>query len=200
MTNLYFVRHAQPEQDGADDRNRPLTRQGLVDSQKVTQVLHGLEIAFFISSPYRRSVDTLKECAQEHGLVIVTDTRLRERQKGPNGDHYGMYQKRWNDFDFHEDGGESLRMVQKRNIEAVLDILKYKQDKAVVIGTHGTALSMVLNYFDPTYGCGDFLRMIDFMPYILRLDFEAGRFIRKTELLVVEKTFLGKERADKRIV
>ena len=42
---------------------------------------------------------------------IITDERLREREKGPDGNNYGMFQKRWADHDYHEDGGESIAMV-----------------------------------------------------------------------------------------
>ena len=30
-----------------------------------------------------------------------------------------MFQKRWADHDYHEEGGESLAMVEERNIEAL---------------------------------------------------------------------------------
>lgn len=49
--------------------------------------------------------------------------RLREREKGPNGNNHGMFQKCWADHDYHEDGGESIAMVQNRNIEALDEIL-----------------------------------------------------------------------------
>ena len=42
-------------------------------------------------------------------------------------------------------GGESLRSVQERNIAALTDILTAERDKTVVVGTHGTALSTILN-------------------------------------------------------
>ena len=34
-------------------------------------------------------------------------------------DNYAMFQKRWADHDYHEEGGESLAMVEERNIEAL---------------------------------------------------------------------------------
>ena len=89
-------------------------------------------------------------------------------------------------------------MVQKRNMEAVIEILQSHVDKKVVIGTHGTALSTIQNYYDPSFCCNDFLRMIDFMPYILRMDFEGMRLIGKQELLIVKKAFSGSVRADRR--
>ena len=67
-----------------------------------------------------------------------------------------------------------------------------------MIGTHGTALSSILNYYNPEFGCADFLRIIDWMPYIVELDFEDWELVRITEHAHVEKEFKGKERADKK--
>jgi Fructose-2,6-bisphosphatase len=198
MTTIYFVRHAQPEHEWENDRTRPLTEEGLADSHKVTEALRCVTADRFISSPYQRSMDTIREAAQAHGMEIVTDERLREREKGPEGNNYGLFQRRWGDFDFHEDGGESLNMVQKRNVEAVFDILGREEGGTVVVGTHGTALSTILNHFDPSYGCDDFLRIIDYMPYIIRLDFSGRNLLGKEELLIVQKVFKGKHRPDKK--
>jgi len=55
-----------------------------------------------------------------------------------------------------------------------------------------------LNYFEPSYSCDSFLRIIDFMPYIIRLDFDGKTYISKEELLIVEKEFQGSKRADKK--
>lgn len=33
---------------------------------------------------------------------IITDERSREREKGKNGNNYGMFQKRWADHEYHE--------------------------------------------------------------------------------------------------
>ncbi|MBQ8038679.1 MAG: histidine phosphatase family protein, partial [Lachnospiraceae bacterium] len=117
-------------------------------------------------------------------------------EKGPNGNNHGMFQKRWADHDYHEKGGESIAMVQKRNIEALKEILSQNEGKTLVIGTHGTALSTILNYYDNSFGCDDFLRIIDWMPYIIELVFEKDVLISKTEHLHIEKEFKGKDRAD----
>jgi 2,3-bisphosphoglycerate-dependent phosphoglycerate mutase len=135
--------------------------------------------------------------AKNANLKIYTDERLRERQKGDGGNNHGMFQKRWADFNFHEQGGESLAMVQRRNMDALFDILANHKDKNIVVGTHGTALSTILNYYNPSFGCEDFLRIIDFMPYIIRLDFDGETFIKQEELLIIEKEFVGTNRADK---
>ena len=198
MTSVYFVRHAQPDHDWKDDSTRPLTSEGNEDSQKVCKVLRYVKLDCAYSSPYLRSVDTIRNCAAEHGLEIVTDEDFRERRKGSGGNVYGMFQKRWADFEFAEDGGENLRETQERNVNALFRILDKHCGENVLIGTHGTALSTILNYFDNNYGCDDFLRMIDFMPYIIRLDFEGRECVGKEEILIVKKEYKGRNRADKK--
>lgn len=193
MTTLYFVRHCQPDFTNPDDRRRPLSKEGGKDSFAVMEFLKDKKIDDFYSSPYRRSYDTLIHAAEYYGRQIMTDERLRERKAGWKGNRSGsnfeIFRKRWSDHNFAEDGGESIGSVQKRNIEAVSDILEKSKDRTAAIGTHGTALSSILNYFDPSFACDDFLRIINFMPYIIRLDFDGRKLVSKTEEMYIDKKF-----------
>lgn len=110
---------------------------------------------------------------------------------------YGMFQKRWADHNYHEEGGESISIVQERNM-AALNILSKDAGKNIVVGTHGTALGTILNFYDNSYDCDDFLGIIDKMPYVIELDFEGNTLISKTEHVYFEKEFKGKKRADKK--
>ncbi|MBQ3937365.1 MAG: histidine phosphatase family protein, partial [Ruminococcus sp.] len=56
MTRIYFVRHAQPVHSHADDRTRPLTDEGLRDTQLVLDTLKDMQIDAFYCSPYKRSL------------------------------------------------------------------------------------------------------------------------------------------------
>lgn len=198
MTKVYFVRHAQPDFSWEDDRTRPLTEEGRQDAAMVLDFLKDKKIDRFYCSPYKRSMDTIAQAAAFFGKEILTDERLKEREKGPNSNNHGMFQKRWADHEYHEEGGESIAMVQKRNIEALHEILEENQGKEIVIGTHGTALSTILNFYDSSFGCEDFLRIIDWMPYIMELDFEDGKQVGWQEHGHVMKEFKGKQRADKK--
>lgn len=197
ITTVYFVRHAQPEHAWEDDRTRPLTAEGRADAGIVLDFLKDKEIDAFYSSPYKRSYDTIADTAAFYGKEIMTDERLREREKGPDGNQYGMFEKRWADHDYHEENGESINMVQRRNIEALAEILSKNKGKRIVIATHGTALSTILNYYHPAFGCKDFLRIIDWMPYVIELDFDGDRLVAETEHCYIEKEFKGSQRADK---
>lgn len=198
MTKVYFVRHAEPLHEHSDDRTRPLTEEGMKDSSIVIDILKDKEIDIFYCSPYKRSVDTIKQTAQYYHMEIQTDERLREREKGPNGNVHGLFQKRWEDHEYHEEGGESIEMVQRRNMEAFKEILANNQGKNIVIGTHGTALSSIMNYYNPAFGCDDFLRIIDWMPYIVEMDFDGQDLVHVKELAYIEKEFKGNNRADKK--
>ncbi len=193
MTCIYFVRHAQPLFSWVDDWTRPLTEEGQQDLKIVLDILKDKEIDVFYSSPYKRSVDTIAETAAYFQKDIIKDDRLREREKGVDGNlHHGMFEKRWTDHNYHEAGGESINMVQKRNIAALKEILVKEEGKNVVIGTHSTALGSILNAFDPTFSCKEFLRIIDWMPYVLEMDFEGEELVGIHELGYVEKEFKGK--------
>ena len=189
MTKIYFVRHAQPEHAWEDDRTRPLTGEGKKDSAIVFEFLKDKHIDAFYSSPYKRSMDTIADSADFFGKDIITDEDLREREKGENGNNHGMFHKRWADHNYHEEGGESIAMVQKRNMRALTEILRDNIDKEVVVGTHGTALRTMLNFYDKSFGCDDFLRIIDRMPYVIELDFEGDKLVGKVEHCYVLKEF-----------
>lgn len=187
ITSIFFVSHAQPNIKWDDDRTRSLTGTGLEDSRMVTATLEKYEIDFFYFSPYKRSIDTILDCANKFNMIIHTDERFRERKKGINS--ISFLEKRWQDFNFCEENSESLASVQQRNIEALTEILNKHPNKNIVIGTHGTALSTILHYYDPSFGCVGFKNIWHSMPYIIKLDFDGDKLIKSTELLKIERGY-----------
>lgn len=191
MTTIYFVRHAQSDWRSGSDRERGLTAEGREDAAVVLDFLRDKPVDAFYCSPYRRSLETVRASAEYFGLPIRTDERLREREAAPGGNSRELFRKRWADFAWHEPGGESLGAVQERNIAALGEILAAERGRTVVVGTHGTALSTILNCYDPGWNCDAFLRIIDWMPFVVELDFEGTRFLGKREHVHVEKIFKG---------
>ena len=190
MTTVYFVRHAQRRRGWGDDRTCPLSEEGLADRAVVLDILRDVPVDAFCCSPYRRSMETIEPAAAFFGLPIHTDERFRERCSGPMGNNREMFRRRWSDFAWHEPGGECLGDVQARNIAALYDLLDAHAGETVVLGTHGTALSTMLNFFNPAFGCDDFLRIIDWMPYVLKATFDGRALIGLEELGHVEKPFI----------
>ncbi len=192
MTSVYFVRHAQPEYGWEDDRTRPLTSEGKRDTGMVLDFFKDKEIDAFYSSPYKRAFDTIASAASFYGKEIFTDERLREREAGIGGNTHPLFEKRWADHCFHEENGESILAVQERNIEALTEILAKNRDERIVIGTHGTALSAILHFYQPSFGSEDFFRIIDWMPYIIELDFDGDKLLAAKEHIYKEKEFQRK--------
>ncbi len=191
MTTVYFVRHAQPDSSVRDDKIRPLTEEGLNDSLLVTEVLSDKRIDVIYSSPYKRSIDTVGDFSQKSGLMINTIDDLRERNAGMwHGENFFEFIKnQWEDFSYHILDGECLFDVQKRNIAALENILAENDEKNIVIATHGTALSTILNYYYPEFNAECFFKIVDFMPFVIRVEFENKRAVNAGVELVIKKTF-----------
>lgn len=187
MTRLFFVRHAQPQRPWKGDQDRPLSAEGMQDAGQVLEFFRNIPLDIVYSSPYKRSIDTIKSAAEYWCQEIHTDERLRRRASGIGGSGREMIQKRWEDLDYYEPGGESVRMVQQRNIAAVLEILEQNPNKTIMIGTHGTGLGSVLNYWEPDFGCADFFRIINWMPYILEMNFEGKTYLGSKERFFIPK-------------
>lgn len=174
MTTIYFVRHATPDFNNHDDLTRELTAQGLEDRKRVTEFLWDKNIEVALSSPYKRAVDTIKEFADAKGLEIklIDDFRERKIESEWIEDFDRFCQKQWADFGYKLSGGESLLEVQMRNIHALEQVLEAFSGKNVVIGSHGTALSTIINYFDPSFGYDEFNKIKGLMPWIVKFSFE----------------------------
>lgn len=173
ITTVYFVRHAKPDFSVKDDRLRPLTEAGLQDSLKVTRALEGRRVDRIFSSPYRRACDTVLDLARARHLPITMVEDFRERRVDGAWieDFLAFSRRQWADFDYKLEGGESLREVQQRNVSALHALLERHAGEHVVIGTHGTALSTLFNFFDPGFGFDAFWSLVDRMPYLVRFRF-----------------------------
>ena len=62
-------------------------------------------------------------------------------------------------------------------------------DKTIAIGTHGTALSSIINYYEPAFNADSFLQIINWMPYILKMNFDGKRFLGRENVFYIEKEF-----------
>jgi len=179
MTTVYFIRHAESDTSIRDPQTRPLTAKGLADCRLVTEFLRDKNIHAVISSPFKRTHDTVRGFAEERGLTIETIDGLRERKSDSDWGRekdvppYTFLRRQWSDFSYTYSDGESLGAVQTRNISAINDILTRYDGKNMAVGTHGMALSVIINYYDNTYGFDDYMAMIDIMPWAVKMTFEA---------------------------
>ncbi|MHB1483069.1 MAG: histidine phosphatase family protein [Saccharofermentanales bacterium] len=179
LTTVYFVRHAQADNANRDAANRVLTEKGMLDRKCATKYLQDKKIDIVFSSPYRRAIDTVKDFADSNGLPIHIVDGFKERISDSDWDRVNDYvsfiERQWCDFDYKLSDGECLNEVQCRNIEALNSILEQQKGKNIVIGTHGTALSTIINYFDKSYGFNDFMDMVYVLPWVVKMTFDDDK-------------------------
>lgn len=189
MTNLYFVRHAKPDFSIKDDLTRPLTEDGKRDCKLVTEFLIERNITKIFSSPYKRAIDTIKDFSDFLNLEVNIIEDFRERKVADIWieDFDTFARKQWNNFDYRLPGGESLNEVQKRNIRAVDHIVKENKSENIAIGTHGTALSTIINYYDKDFDYREFIRIKDLMPFIICLSFDGECFAKAEEFILKDR-------------
>lgn len=192
MTTVFFIRHAQSDRFVADDRTRPLTEEGMADTKKITEVLINSKISHIISSPYTRTIQTVTDLSEKLGIGIETDEDFRERNAGKwHGENFIEFIKsQWADFNYHILDGECLAEVQKRNINALKTTLNKYKNETIAIATHGTALSTIINYYNTNFNFENFMKIIDYMPYIVKMTFDDDfNCLSFEEILVIEKKY-----------
>ena len=189
MTDFYFIRHAEPRYD-ADDRTRGLSEKGLRDRALAAEFLADKSVDAVLSSPYRRAVETVEVFAKERGMEVLPVEDFRERCIADMWieDFREFTRRQWEDHDYKLGGGESLREVQRRNIAALTDVLRQYDGKTVAVGTHGTALSTIIQYFVPSFGYAEFDRIRGKMPWAVHFAFDGGRCVRIEEHDLFDKT------------
>ena len=175
MTNVYFIRHAQPNYDNHDDLLRELSEKGLADRALVTKYLSDKQISAVLSSPYKRAIDTVLPFAESQGLKVEVIENFRERRIDSEWiENFNAFcERQWADFDYKLTDGECLREVQERNIDALKLVLNKYSGKNIVIGSHGTALSTIINYYDKSFGHDEFEKIRALMPLVVHFTFDG---------------------------
>lgn len=194
MTRVYFVRHAQPDYLVQNDSMRPLTDEGKNDTRAVAELLKSRSVGFIASSPYERAIETVGLYSLWTGLDVNIFEDFRERNAGSwQGENFFEYiEKQWADFDYHIKDGECLREVQERNIRALDRLLAEHEGESIAVATHGTALSTILNHYYPEFDFKCFKKIVDFMPFIIRLDFDGKKLAGSQIELVIHKEYKPK--------
>jgi len=176
LTEIYFIRHAEPDHSIVDDGQRPLTSKGLKDASNLVNYFNVIDISSIYSSPYTRAIQTVKPIAENKSITIQIRDNFKERISNTSwidntNDLNTHVRQMWQQPNIGIDGGESIKSVQERNIKELALILKENKNKKTIIGTHGTALATMISYYNKLFSGDDFLKFIGIMPYIIKMRF-----------------------------
>ncbi|XMB85512.1 histidine phosphatase family protein [Mycoplasmatota bacterium WC44] len=175
--NIYFVRHSKTVYT-EDDNLRPLTEDGLGLLIHLEDYFKDIKIDSFYSSTFKRSIDTIKGVALEKELDIELIDDLRERKVSDIKieDFISYAKNQWSDHDFKLPSGESLNETKSRGVKELLKIVESNDnDNNIIIGTHGTILSLIINHYDISFGYDGWSNLS--MPDIILMKFDNNNFI-----------------------
>lgn len=177
MTTVYFVRHAEPDLSNHNDLTRDLTPKEIEDRKFLIDYFKNKKLDVAFSSPFRRAIRTIEPVAKSRNLKINQISEFCERKIDDEwiSNLYEYCQKQWFDFDYKLENGESLNDVQKRNINALKNLLTDYPDKNIIIGSHGTAIGTIINYFDSSFEYPAFSKIQPIMPFVAKFNFSGDK-------------------------
>jgi 2,3-bisphosphoglycerate-dependent phosphoglycerate mutase len=178
VTSLLLVRHARslsPVAGGPDEFLRPLTSEGHVQAKELIPELLAHQPTRFVSSPYKRAIDTITPAAEALGRDVELVPDLREWVSGlaPGPGWQDAYRRAWERPELAVGTGESQAELQVRAL-AALDVLiaQSAADDVVVLGSHGTWISRLLAGAGCTVDADFWLAMP--MPAVYVMTSESG--------------------------
>lgn len=151
MPRLLLVRHATsvpPAQDGPGEYERPLSALGRQQAQALVTELVAHSPTRVLSSPYRRSVDTVAPTARALGLDVETREALREWRSGIGAtpEWKTHYRHCWERPESAAVGGETHLALERRAVAALHDIARESPAESVtIVGSHGGWIARALH-------------------------------------------------------
>jgi 2,3-bisphosphoglycerate-dependent phosphoglycerate mutase len=161
-TIVYLIRHSKKDFIyHGDDFYRPLTLKGKEIADKLALLDEFKNISIIYSSPYLRTIDTVKPLAEKLKLDINIKDNLHEIID--------------NKF-----GSESFLDIRKRSMKALEEILEDGKNKTILICTHAIVIRAILSHYDQHYDKEEYQAMSS--PDIWKLVFNDFNLIELKHL------------------
>lgn len=175
MKQIYFLRHSIRD-SSVHHEHAPLTIEGQQLARQLSKFFIDKQIKQIYSSPFQRTIDTVKPTADQLALAIQTVDYFSERRVGEwVADFDSFSQSQWLDFDYKHLNGESLNDVKNRVYPAFKGVLKEIEHPIIICG-HGTALSVLFHTLTAgSFGYSDFQKMK--MPDLYHLTFKQEELL-----------------------
>lgn len=138
-----------------------LTTKGEDNAKVVAKLLKNKSVDVFFETRLSRSKDTLNEVRKFHKkAVVLRDDRMMERCYGELQGHYhadfirqhgkALFDKYHRSYNSPPPKGESIRMVERRVLPFIRDLLKFmkKYQVNVAISAHGNSMRPFRRYFE----------------------------------------------------
>jgi len=166
VCKIYLFRHGQTyfneKHIFTGWKDSELTPRGINQAKIIGKKLKNKRIDVAFQTRLSRSKDTLKEVLKHHPecFAIIQDDRMIERSYGKlQGVSHKSFIEKYGKkkFDIYHrsyktapPGGESIKMVEKRVLSFIHDLLKFVKEKKVnvAISAHGNSMRPFRRYFE----------------------------------------------------
>ena len=156
MTVFHLLRHGEHNVQGKICAGRMagvvLSEKGRAEAEATARRLAGLGIAAIYASPLERTRQTAEIVGRQLSLPVNILDDLAELDFGEwTGKTFDEVRKdpRWPMWATHRSlscipGGETMRQVQRRVVEAIMEMREQHPDEAVVVVSHGDVIRAAL--------------------------------------------------------
>lgn len=142
MKTIILVRHSLPEKINLENKNIPLSNDGITKAKTFFQLPIFKHIDYVYSSTYLRALQT----AQVFSNQVIKDERFIERLIGDSETaDKRQWKMQYENHDFKNINGESLNEVKERMCASIYDVLNHMQEEETsVVVSHATSICSYL--------------------------------------------------------
>jgi probable phosphomutase (TIGR03848 family) len=156
MTVFHLLRHGEHNVQGKICAGRMpgvvLSERGRAEAEAAARQLAGADIAAIYASPLERTRETAEIVSHRLSLPVTILDDLAELDFGEwTGKTFAEIRKdpRWPPWASHRSlscipGGETMREVQRRVVEAIMEMREQHPDEEVVVVSHGDVIRAAL--------------------------------------------------------
>ena len=175
MTQIYLVRHGEPDYEPIDSRgwlgmaadSAPLTAVGMKQAEELADLLGGIRATYLVSSPYTRALHSAAIIGHRLALGVKVDHDLRDWSPDHTGQWRGVADVRAAQAEFEAYDGEwpdgiqrawePLSRVRERALAALARHTS-STDGPVLAITHATVIRALTGDPDTAHGAHEYYR------------------------------------------
>lgn len=171
MKRIYLVRHCKAV---GQEPQAVLTEEGNQQAEELADFFQNENIEYIISSPFIRTINTIKPLSVLINQKIYIEDRLQERILSTTllENWMELLERTYTDYDLKFEGGESSNEAVKRGIKVIEEMIA-RPEGTILIVTHGALMSLIIRHYKKEFGFEDWKTLSN--PDIYKLEIQDNK-------------------------
>lgn len=171
MKRIYLVRHCEAV---GQDAQAVLTEEGKQQAEDLADFFQNKNIEYIISSPFLRTMNTIKPFSMLIQQKINIEDRLQERILSTSHleNWMELLERTYTDYDLKFEGGESSNEALNRGMIVIQEMIA-RPEETIVIVTHGALMSLLIKQYNKEFGFEDWKSLSN--PDIYKLEIHDNK-------------------------